>query len=136
MATAASATATTTRNQALSSANSPAPAADVRAQPGTYILLVHLPRSREIEQLLALNRTIEAIRRYRELTGADLTTAKAAVEQMATPVRPENAGSTAKPIGPSTLVVAPPLLRLSMMGCLSAHPAVENLARRVHRNEE
>ncbi|MCB1004092.1 MAG: hypothetical protein KDB35_07890 [Acidimicrobiales bacterium] len=36
----------------------------------------------EIVALVRAGKTIEAIKRYRELTGTDLATAKAAVEQM------------------------------------------------------
>ncbi len=53
----------------------------------------------EIEELLRQGRTIEAVKRYREDTGADLDEAKAAVEGMAAAVPGEVQGG-GKPIGP------------------------------------
>ena len=53
----------------------------------------------DIEELLARGRTIDAIKRYRDDTGAGLAEAKAAVEGMAAAVPGEIDGG-ATPIGP------------------------------------
>jgi hypothetical protein len=58
----------------------------------------------EIEQLLIDGRTIEAIKVYREVTGADLRTAKEAIDALAAEIR--GAGDpSSKPIGPSGCAV-------------------------------
>lgn len=59
----------------------------------------------EIGELLALGRKIEAIKRYRELTGQDLATSKAEVERLAASVQPELAAKSSKPINPPGCVV-------------------------------